>query len=72
MDEIKQKLELKQEQYAQNYNPRYRVTPLAPLHLQQSVLIQHHSGNWELATIKQIRPELRSYLCTTNSREVFC
>ena len=71
MDEVKQKLELKQEQYAQNYNHRHRVTPLAPLHLQQSVLIQHHSGNWEPATIQQIGPEPRSYLCTTNSGKVF-
>ena len=71
MDEVKQKLELKQEQYAQNYNRRHRVTPLAPLHLQQSVLIQHHSGNWEPATIQQIGPEPRSYLCTTNSGKVF-
>ena len=71
MDEVKQKLELKQEQYAQNYNRRHRVTPLAPLHLQQSVLIQHRSGNWEPATIQQIGPEPRSYLCTTNSGKVF-
>ena len=71
MDEVKQKLELKQQQYAQNYNRRNRVTPLAPLHLQQSVLIQHHSGNWEPATIQQIGPEPRSYLCTTNSGKVF-
>ena len=71
MDEVSQKLELKQEQYAQNYNHRHRVTPLAPLHLQQSVLIQHHSGNWEPATIQQIGPEPRSYLCTTNSGKVF-
>ena len=71
MDEVKQKLELKQEQYAQNYNRRHRVTPLAPLHLQQSVLIQHCSGNWEPATIQQIGPEPRSYLCTTNSGKVF-
>ena len=71
MEEIKQKLEQKQEQYPQNYNHRHRVTPLAPLHLQQSVLIQHHSGNWEPATIQQIGPEPRSYLCTTNSGKVF-
>ena len=71
MDEVKQKLELKQEQYAQNYNHRHRVTPLAPLHLQQSVLIQHCSGNWEPATVQQIGPEPRSYLCTTNSGKVF-
>ena len=36
MDEIKQNLEQKQEQYAQNYNCRHRVTPLAPLHLQNA------------------------------------
>ena len=71
MDEVKQKLELKQEQYAQNYNHRHQVTPLAPLHLQQSVLIQHRSGNWEPDTIQQIGPEPRSYLCTTNSGKVF-
>ena len=40
-------------------------------YLQQSVLIQHHSGNWEPATIQQIGPEPRSYLCTTNSGKVF-
>ena len=70
MDEIKQKFELKQEQYAQNYNHRHRVTLLASLYLQQSVLIQHRSGNWEPAKIQQIGPEPRSYLCTTNSGKV--
>ena len=70
MDQTKQKLEQKQEQYAQNYNHRHRVIPLAPLHLQQSVLIQHHSGNWEPATIQQIEPEPRHSLCTTNSGKV--
>ena len=71
MDEIKQKLELKQEQYAQNCNCRHRETLLAPLHLQQSILIQHLSGNWEPATIQQIGLEPRSYLCTTKRGKVF-
>ena len=71
MPEIKQKLEAKQEQYADHYNKRHKVTELQPLHLQQSVLIQHRDGNWEPATISQIGPEPRSYLCTTNGGKVF-
>ena len=51
MPEIKQKLEAKQEQYTDHYNKRHKVTELQPLHLQQSVLIQHRDGNWEPATI---------------------
>ena len=71
MPEIKQKLEAKQEQYTDHYNKRHKVTELQPLHLQQSVLIQHRDGNWEPATISQIGPEPRSYLCTTNGGKVF-
>ena len=60
MPEIKQKLEAKQEQYADHYNKRHKVTELQPLHLQQSVLIQHRDGNWEPATISQmdLNPEV--------------
>ena len=34
MPEIKQKLEAKQEQYADHYNKMHKVTELQPLHLQ--------------------------------------
>ena len=71
MQQIKQKLKAKQEQYADDYNKRHKVTELQPLHLQQSVLIQHRDGNWEPATITQVGPEPRSYLCTTNGGKVF-
>ena len=71
MQEIKQKLEAKQEQYANQYNKRHRVTELQPLHLQQSLLIQHRDGNREPATVSQVGPEPRSYLCTTNGGKVF-
>ena len=71
MQDIKQKLEAKQEQYADHYNKRQKVTELQPLHLQQSVLIQHRDGKWEPATITQIGPEPRSYLCTMNGGKVF-
>ena len=69
--EIKQKLEAKQEQYANQYNKRHRVTELQPLNLQQSVLIQHRDGNWEPATVSQVGPKPRSYLYTTNGGKVF-
>ena len=71
IQDIKQKLEAKQEQYADHYSKKHRITELQPLHLQQSVLIQHPDGNWEPATISQVGPESRSYLCTTNGCKVF-
>ena len=71
MQEIKQKLEVKQEQYADHYNKRHKVIELQPLHMQKLVVIQHRDGNWEPATITQIGPEPRSYLCTTNGGKVF-
>ena len=51
-------------------NFMHNFIPHLSEHLQQSVLTQHCSGNWEPATIQKIGPEPRSYLCTTNSGTV--
>ena len=63
--DIRKKLIARQKNQKQQYDRRHGVHELPPLHLKQNVLIQHKDGNWELATITQIGPEPRSYLCKT-------
>ena len=69
--DVKQKLIQRQEKTAEHYNKRHAVRELPPLHESQSVLIQHKEGNWEPATVKQVGPEPRSYLCETNTGKIF-
>ena len=69
--DVKQKLIQRQEKTAEHYNKRHAVRELPPLHESQSVLIQHKEGNWEPATVKQVGPEPRSYLCETNTGKTF-
>ena len=71
MTEVKQKLLQRQEKTAEHYNKRHAVRELPPLHEQQRVLIQHREGNWEPATVKQVGPEPRSYLCETPTGKTF-
>ncbi|MCG8623128.1 MAG: hypothetical protein MJE68_14180, partial [Proteobacteria bacterium] len=69
--DVKQKLQLRQEKTAEHYNRRHAVRELTPLHQNQKVLIQHKEGNWEPATVKQVGPEPRSYLCETKTGKTF-
>ena len=55
----------------EHYNRRHGVKHLSPLQENDNVLIQHKDGNWEPATIKQVGPEPRSYLCATLAGKVF-
>ena len=71
MTEVKQKLMQRQEKTAENYNKCHAVRELPPLQEKQRVLIQHKEGNWEPATVKQVGPEPRSYLCETNRGKTF-
>ena len=69
--DVKQKLQLRQEKTAEHYNRRHAVRELPLLHENQKVLIQHKQGNWEPATVKQVGPEPRSYICTTATGQTF-
>ena len=71
MTDVKQKLIQRQEKTAEHYNKRHAVREHPPLHERQRVLIQHKEGNWEPATVKQVGPEPRSYLCETNTGKTF-
>ena len=69
--EVKQKVIERQEKTAEHYNQRHAVRELPPLHENQDVLIQHRTGNWEPATLKQVGPEPRSYICETPAGTTF-
>ena len=71
MQQVKQILLAKQNQYSEQYNKRHRTPDLPPLHVQQDVLIQHLDGNWKQATVTQVGPEPRSYMCRTATGKVF-
>ena len=64
---VKQKLQMHQEKTAEHYNHRHAVRELPQLHEKQNVLIKYRAGNWEPATVKQVGPEPRSYLCATKT-----
>ena len=68
---MKQKLTERQEKTAEHYNQRHAVRELPPLHENQDVLIQHRTGNWEPATVIQVGPEPRSYICETPAGTTF-
>ena len=69
--DVKRKLQMHQEKTAEHYNRRHAVRELPELHERQNVLIQHREGNWEPATVKQVGPEPRSYLCETKTGKTF-
>ena len=71
MQDIREKLICCQEKSAAHYNKRHRTVELPPLHERENVLIQHREGNWEPATVTQVGPEPRSYLCKTITGKVF-
>ena len=69
--QIRNALIERQTKTTEHYNRRHGVKHLSPLQENDNVLIQHKDGNWEPATIKQVGPEPRSYLCATLARKVF-
>ena len=69
--QIRDSLMERQTKMTNHYNRRHGAKELSPLHEQQNILIQHRDGNWEPATVTQVGPEPRSYLCRTISGKVF-